>query len=73
MTKPARAGAPEPARPADLTRLLESYFDLAEQEAEAAGARAKVRDRILVLRAEARGYDRGLAEGASAARKEAAQ
>lgn len=73
MTKPARSGAPDAARPAEYLRLLESYFDLAEQEADAASARGKVRDRIMVLKAEARGFARGLSEGASAARKEADQ
>ncbi|MFZ3005850.1 MAG: hypothetical protein WA047_06715 [Phenylobacterium sp.] len=60
MAKPTTGALP--ARAAEKLRLLENYFELTEQEHSAGVARAQVRDRLLVLRAEEKGYAAGEAD-----------
>lgn len=62
---------PPPAAPhqgtSDYVRLLEQYFEHAEQRSEHDKALASLRDRILIAKAREAGYSRGMAD-ASAAR-----
>ncbi len=66
----APAGA-LPVRAAEKLRLLENYFELTEQEHSAAVAKAQVRDRLLILKAEEKGHAAGVAD-ANQVRKDGA-
>ena len=68
------ARATTPAPPAsEYTRLLESYFEMREEEDRLASARAALAHRLHQARAEQKGREIGDHLGRSAARSEAAE
>lgn len=67
------AKSPTPPAASDYTRLLESYFEMREEEDRLAGARAALAHRLHQARAEQKGREIGETLGRSAARAEAAE